>query len=66
MPFKAKGSSNHALSSREASGFAVGGVVAGIRWSPQLRYLGAEPLVRRSGGCPLKLKSFEPSEDRGT
>ena len=43
------------------------GVVAGV-WgrSPQ-RGPGAEPLVRGQGGeAPLKLKSFEPSEETGS
>ena len=54
------------LSSGEARGFEVGGCSGGLGRSPQ-RGPGAEPLVRGSGGeAPLKLKSFEPSEERGS
>ena len=54
--------------SGEARGFAVGGGIVARVWrrSPQ-RGPVAEPLVRGSGAKPLlKLKSFQPSEDRGT
>ena len=43
------------------------GVVAGVWGQSSQRGPGAEPLVRGSGDeAPLKLKSFEPSKDRGS
>ena len=61
----------HDPPSGEARGFRVGGCSGGLGWSLQ-RGPGAEPLVRSQGGfsqggkAPLMLKTFEPSEERGS